>query len=111
MFIDPPEVWLAKFTERNGKKKSITKISPRKLAKWRTHTSSTKGRFLKKFMAPAKWSDSLESLQTAATIVNVYAPQDILASDEFQSTLASLRRAILREHRRLYIAKYGPLKK
>jgi|SRR5688572_27340493 hypothetical protein len=111
MLFDPPEVWLAKFTARNGKKKSITRISPRELSKWRTHTSSTNGRFLKKFMAPALWSDSLESLQTAATIVNVYAPQEILASDGFQSTLSSLRRAILREHRRLYIAKHGPFKK
>jgi len=111
MLFDPPEVWLAKFTARNCKKKSITRISHRELAKWRTHTSSTNGRFLKKFMAPALWSDSLDSLQTAATIVNVYAPKEILASDEFQTALTGLRRAILREHRRLYVAKHGPLKK
>jgi hypothetical protein len=109
MLFDPPNVRLAAFTRKHCRKKSLADISPGDLRTWKRLTLETTGRHLKEHMAPARWSDSVASLQTAVAILITCTPAVLKDGDAYQESVGALRRRILRESRRIYEARHGRL--
>ena len=58
---------------------------------------------------PARWSDSVASLQTAVAILITYTPAALKDGDAYQQAIGALRRRILRDSRRAYEARHGTL--
>lgn len=110
MLFDPPNVQLAAFTKQHCKKRSLADIAPRQLRNWQKLTQETLGRHLAEYMAPARWSDSVASLQTAVAILITYTPAELKDGDAYQQVIGALRRKILTDSRRTYEARYGRLK-
>jgi hypothetical protein len=110
MLFDPPDVQLAKFTQKNGKRKTIATIRLGELESWKKLTQKTAGRYMAKYMAPSLWDNSIESLQTALAIVVAYTPSSLYASDEYQRVLVALRKQILKASKAKYEAAHGNLK-
>jgi hypothetical protein len=109
MLFDPPNVQLAAFTKQHCRKKSLADIPPRHLRNWQKLTHQTAGRHLGEYMAPARWSDSVASLQTAVAILITYTPAALKDGDAYQQAIGALRRKILRDSKRTYEARHGKL--
>lgn len=98
---------LADFTKKYCTRKSIADIPPKRLRLWADLTRQTAGRNLKKLMSPTEWGDSMASLQTAVTILVTYTPAELKDAGAYQETLAALKQAISRGHKRSYEARHG----
>jgi hypothetical protein len=108
--FDPPDVQLAKFTQKHCKRKTIATIPLGELESWKKLTQRTTGLYIAKYMAPSLWGDSIESLQTAVAIVVAYTPSSLQANEEYQRILVALRRQILKASKAKYEATHGKLK-
>jgi hypothetical protein len=109
MLFDPPNVKLAGFTKKYCRKKSLADIPPGDLRTWKRLTDETAGRHLGEYMAPARWSDSVASLQTAVAILITCTPAALKDGDAYQQAVGALRRQILKDSRRTYEARHGRL--
>jgi hypothetical protein len=110
MLFTSPSDELEKFTARYCKKKSIGSIPLGDLERWKKLTQKTEGRHIRQNMAPSRWSDSVESLQTALAIVSTYVPSSVQSNEDYQNVLVVLRQRLLREIKLRHEAKHGPLK-
>jgi len=97
MLFPDDETWLSSFTKKYRTKKSVSQIGHHDLRKWAKLTANTGGRYLAKYMSPDLWGDSVESLQTAYTIIGLFAPAEIKESDASQTAWAALGRHIVRK--------------
>lgn len=97
MLFDPPNVRLAAFTNKYRRKRSLADIPRKDLRTWKKLTQQTLGRYLLEYMAPARWSDSVASLQTALAIVMTHIPAELADGDPCTQTIRALRRRILTE--------------
>jgi len=108
--FDPPEVQLAKFTQKHCKRKSIATIPLGDLENWKRLTQKTAGLYLAKYMTPSLWDNSIESLQTALAVVVAYTPSSLHAGDEYPRTVVALRKRILKAFKAKHEATHGKLK-
>jgi hypothetical protein len=101
---------LIDFTKKYCEKRSLDDIPRKRLLLWKELTRRTAGRYLKRLMSPAQWGDSIASLQTAVIILITYTPAELKDGNPYQQTLAALRQAILRAHKRSHEARGGTLR-